>query len=61
MLTTSTDKKPSYVPIISDEYFKSVLAVYMYGLNAEVPKPGVLNSIVQNIKNTATLQSTTSL
>lgn len=34
---------------MSEEYFKTILAIYIYGLTGVVPKENLLVNIIQNI------------
>lgn len=36
--------------IMSDEYFKMILAIYLYGLTGNIPKENLIVNIMQNIR-----------
>ena len=36
--------------IMSDEYFKMVLAIYLYNLTGNIPKENLIKNIMQNIR-----------
>lgn len=39
--------------IMNEEYFKMILAIYLYGLTGNIPKENLIVNIMQNIRKQA--------